>query len=50
MLWRWIRSQYRPASGYVGSDSNITVVAALHSGPYTMYEWPVIQPMSATHA
>jgi hypothetical protein len=27
--------------------SNMTDVAPLQSGPYTMYEWPVIQPQSA---
>ena len=27
----------------------MTLVAPVHSGPYTMYEWPVIQPMSAVH-
>ena len=27
--------------------SYITLVAPLASGPYTMYEWPVTQPMSA---
>ena len=43
-------SQYRPGLGYVGTLSNMTVVVPLHSGPYTMYEWPVIHPASATHA
>ena len=27
----------------------MTLVAPLARGPYTMYEWPVIQPMSAAH-
>ena len=35
--------QYRDASGKSGVDSNMKVVLPLHSGPYTMYEWPVIQ-------
>lgn len=39
-----------PWSGYIGVDSNMTEVAPFTKGPYTMYEWPVIQPMSATHA
>ncbi len=26
-----------------------TLVAPLAKGPYVMYEWPVIQPMSAVH-
>jgi len=42
-------SQQRPASGKVGTPSNMTVVAPASSGPYTMYEWPVIHPMSAVH-
>ena len=37
----------RPGSGQVGTPSKITTVAPDASGPYTMYEWPVIQPMSA---
>ena len=40
-------SQYLPASGYMGVDSNMTVVVPFTSGPYTMYECPVIQPTSA---
>jgi hypothetical protein len=39
----------RPASGYVGTPSYITLVVPSARGPYTMYEWPVIQPMSAAH-
>src|SRR5438105_7963727 len=39
----------RPASGKVGTPSYSTPVAAFASGPYTIYECPVIQPMSAMH-
>src|ERR1700678_2134737 len=34
-------------SGQSGAPSNITDVQPLTSGPYTTYEWPVIQPTSA---
>src|ERR1700739_3456223 len=40
-------SQQRPSSGQVGMPSNISVVAPCESGPYTIEEWPVIQPISA---
>ena len=43
-------SQYRPASGYIGVDSNTNVVQPLRRAPYTTYVWPVIHPQSATHA
>ena len=38
----WIREAQR-------APSNITVVALANSGPYTMYECPVIHPISAVH-
>jgi hypothetical protein len=40
-------SHHRPRCGVSGVPSYITLVAPLASGPYTMYEWPVTQPMSA---
>ncbi len=36
-------------SGYVGTPSYITLVVPSASGPSTMQEWRVIQPMSAKH-
>ena len=39
-----------PWSGYMGVDSNMSEVAPFTSGPYTMYECPVIHPTSATQA
>src|SRR5689334_16110258 len=42
-------SQNRPRFGVSGVPSYMTWVAALDMGPYTMYEWPVTQPMSAVH-
>ena len=40
-------SQKRPASGNVGIPSNISDVAPALNGPYTIYECPVIHPISA---
>src|SRR3989344_8771789 len=39
----------RSGSEYVGVPSNITTVAPFASGPYTTYECPVTQPISAEH-
>ena len=40
-----------PGSGYVGTPGSYsTVDTPLLSGPYTTYECPVIQPISATQA
>lgn len=43
-------SLHLPWSGYMGVDSNMSEVAPFTSGPYTMYECPVIHPTSATQA
>src|ERR1700729_1369541 len=40
-------SQKRPGVGHEGIPSNITTVAPWVSGPYAIYECPVIQPISA---
>src|SRR5919201_3173202 len=39
----------RSLSGKSGVPSYMTPVVPLASGPNTMYEWPVTQPMSAAH-
>ena len=39
----------RSLSGQSGAPSYITPVVWFASGPYTMYEWPVTQPISAAH-
>src|SRR5688572_6038871 len=41
--------QKRSLSGQSGVPSYMTTVAPLESGPYTTYEWPVTQPISAVH-
>src|SRR3954453_10448293 len=42
-------SHQRPRCGVSGVPSYMTWVAPLGGGPYTMYEWPGTQPMSAVH-
>jgi hypothetical protein len=42
-------SHQRSLSGKSGVPSYRTPVVPLVSGPNTMYEWPVTQPMSAAH-
>src|SRR5690606_5782500 len=42
-------SHHRPGCGVSGVPSYSSWVAPLASGPYTTYEWPVTQPMSAVH-
>ena len=42
-------SKCRCSVGEFGVPSYTTWVTPFDSGPYTMYEWPVTQPMSAVH-
>src|SRR4029079_556479 len=42
-------SHQRSHAGVSGVPSYMTPVVPFASGPYTMYEWPVTQPMSAAH-
>lgn len=39
-LYLSVIAQGRPASGYVGTPSKMTWLAALSNGPYVRYEWP----------
>jgi hypothetical protein len=41
--------QKREKSGQFGAPSYISTVAPFCSGPYTTYECPVTQPISAVH-
>src|SRR5947209_15358168 len=45
----WTIDQKRSLSGKSGEPSYMTHAAPLAIGPYTMYEWPVTQPISAVH-
>src|SRR5579875_2114925 len=49
ILYFSIISNQRCSFGVLGVPSYMNDVARFASGPYTMYEWPVIQPMSAPH-
>src|SRR4051794_21067282 len=49
ILYFSIICHQRCSSGLLGTPSYMNDVARLASGPYTMYEWPVTQPMSAPH-
>src|ERR1035437_11107962 len=48
-LWSSMIFQKRSFAGKFGAPSYITTVAPLASGPYTTYECPVTQPISAVH-
>jgi hypothetical protein len=47
--YRSTMSHQRSRAGVSGVPSYMSDVAPFASGPYTMYEWPVTQPMSAAH-
>src|SRR4051794_14284871 len=49
ILYFSIISNQRCSFGVFGVPSYMNDVVRFASGPYTMYEWPVIQPISAPH-
>ena len=48
-LYRSTMVHSRSLSGQSGAPSYMMAVVWFASGPYTMYEWPVTQPMWAEH-